>query len=524
MDNDWDLYMLDLHTMLKTGFDALIANEDEEDDSPSPVISKTSDTDATPVQNDARIQEIINKFPKVFEKPNSLPPRRGAFDFEIVLEPGVRPTKRQYCRMSLAERREIWNEVQRLLKLGWIQLSNSDWASPILFAKNRKKDGKLRAVYDYRGVNVATLPHQGPIPRVADMVYDVSRGKWKSLLDISGAFNQLRVRAGDEKYTAFFTPFNLYESLVMPMGMRNAGPWMQAVMTAIFDGNPDALPRYPMDHSMYEEGEKNVAHYQTDTLDKLHDFVRVYIDDIVIFSDTKEEHYQHIEKVLERLNLFDIRVNEFSEFGHMSIQFLGFEVGYKTWKVLAKRAESIRDWPVPQTPGEVHTFLGLTNFYRDTVPQFALHSSQLTPLQKKASDWQWTEVHQHAFDAIKDAIARQVELYMPTPDDPFVLVVDASVYAIGGVLFQEDSEGKLRTVAFYSRQCRNAEPRYGQYQLEFLALVASLMHFRPYIDGCRKLVIYTDHKPLQTGRIFDVSQPHHQNHRIARWVEKIMHI
>ena len=90
----------------------------------------------------------------------------------------------------------------------------------------------------------------------------------------------------------------------------------------------------------------------------------------------------------------------------MLIQFLGFEVGYKTWKVLAKCAESICDWPVPQTPGEVHTFLGLTNFYRDTVPQFALHSSQLTPLQKKASDWQWTEVHQHAFDAIKDAIAR----------------------------------------------------------------------------------------------------------------------
>ena len=150
---------------------------------------------------------------------------------------------KQYFRMSLCKQQAAWNEVQRLLKLGWIRASNSDWASPLLFAKNKKKDGLLRAVYNYRTVNACTIPHQGPIPRVSEMIYNVAQGKWKTLLDVSGAFNQLRVRDSKERITAFYTPWNLFESLVMPMGMRNAGPWMQAFMVAMFEGNPDALPQ-----------------------------------------------------------------------------------------------------------------------------------------------------------------------------------------------------------------------------------------------------------------------------------------
>lgn len=519
----YEFMYLDLRTMLKQGWTSRLGAGEEQEDAPSPAISPAGT--GTPVIDDEVLRDVVSKHPGVFIKPDELPPRRGNWDFQIELKEGAEPVRKQYARFSQKEREAAWAEVQKLLKLGWIRQSASSWSSPLLFARNKKKDGSYRCVYDYRSVNRCTELHQGPLPRIPDLIAQASQGSVFTLMDISKAYNQLRMRAGHEKFTAFHTPWNLYESLTMMMGLMNAGPHFQAFINAVMAGDPSALPRYAENHRRREAGEAAYRRHATEhegvPLENLGEFVLVYVDDIVVFSDNMEDHRRHVAKVLERLELYDLRVNEFSDFGVDKINFLGFEVGHRATRILESRAKAIREWPVPTTPSEVHTFTGLANYYREHVPQFALHSSRLTPLQNKKLPFVWGADQQYAFEAIRDAIARRIELYSPRADRPYVLVVDGSIYAVGGVLFQEDEHGNLRTVAFFSRQTRGAESRYGQYAIEFLALVASVQHFRVYLDGCCGLTIYTDHKPLQTGQIFDVSQPHHRNHRIARWVEKL---
>ena len=516
-DDDYTFFSLDLRTILRAGFEEFSTALDqvaEEDDSPAPATVSPS-AKGSPV--DERIAAAIKRFPRVFTKPTGIPPRRGDYDFEIKLKDGAEPVRKKHYRLSLEEKKAVWDEVQRLLKLGWIETSRSAWSCPILFAKNRKKDGRLRAVYDYRSLNAVTQLYQGPIPRIDDIMNRLEGASVFTLMDATGAFNQVRIKAGHEEYSAFSTPFALYHSLVMMMGMANASSHMQALMEAVIRGDPAALPHLDASDPRYHD----VEAARTDALEDLSSFVLVYIDDILVFSKTKEEHYEHVEKIIQRLDLFDIRINEFSEFAQDKVDVLGFEVSKNTLRVTEKRAASIREWPTPTNASELHTFLGLVNFYRENVPQFALHAAQLTPLINKKVTWNWTAREQAAFDEIRNGIAQQIERYTPTSDRPYVLAVDASIYAVGGVLMQEDTNGDLRTVSFFSRQTRGAEPRYSQYHLEFLGLVASLQHFRTYLDGCQALTIYTDHKPLVTGKIFDVAQPHHHNHRVARWVEKI---
>ena len=525
-DAEQEEYMflqLDLQQVLKHGF-----HESFQDDTMDEPQKMSRNEAGDNVSDDPRMQRIVQAYARVFVKPDSLPPSRGVYDFDIKVKPDAVPTRRSGYRYSLAEREAAMEEVKRLLKLGWIRPSSSPWSSALLFAKNRKKNGKLRAVYDYRSINAWTIASQRPVPRVQDMLQELRGSAVFTTLDVSGAFNQVLCKPTATPLTAFATPWQLYEHLVMPMGLTDGSGHMQDLMMAAMRGDPAALPIFPEGHERHQETAEVKARYidGKEVLDDLTEFVTVFIDDICVHSRTAEAHYEHVEKVLHRLLLYDIRVNEFFKFGQASVELLGFEVSQNGIKTLESRAKAIHEWPTPRNAGEVHTFLGLANYYRETCPRFSLHSAQLTPLQSAKVEWVWGATQQAAFDAIKEGIARRIELFTPDPSKPLVLVTDASIYALGGVLLQREGgpESELRTVAFYSRQTRGGEPRYGQYALEFCALVQCVTHWRWILDGCAGLTIYVDHQPLVTGRVFDVSQTHNNSHQISRWVERISHI
>lgn len=520
--------------------------DDNEEDLPNQqAVSAGDSATGQPVITDARMQQIIDDHSRVFQKRESLPGRRGLYDFAIDLYDDARPERRTLYRLSTAETKALRAEVMGLLDRGWIARSHSAWSSPVLFAKNRKKDGSLRPVYDYRSINSRTVPFNGPLPRWTEILPKLRGAAVFSVFDLAKGFQQIRVRAGDEPKTAFATPWGLYHHLVMTMGSANAAAHMQSVGNAMIEGDAEALPEFPVGHPLHDLAEENLARYSLErgaarrqqrrrdgrdeiariALDSLGSFIILYVDDIIVYSADREAHYGHVEALLERLELFDLRLNEFSRFGESSVEFLGFTISRNEVRVKESRVQSILDWPVPTSAAAVRTFLGLVNFYRDHHLSYATWAAQLTPLTGKGVPWRWTAQHDRAFAQIKEGIAARIALRLPDPDRPFVLATDASLHAVGGVLLQADPDAaipdRLEIVACFSKQCSPAEGRYSQHSLEMLALVRCITHWRWLLDGATDLVIYTDSKALVTGKLFSESQPSWASHRMARWIARI---
>ena len=524
-DDEIELFQIDAITLkeiLKSGLDE--DDDEEQEKAVAPV------GPATPVCSDPRMNEIVKKYPDVFSPMDGIPPSRGIYDFKIVLRPGAEPVRRSYYRMSLAERRALLAELEKKGALNWIEPSLSPWSSPVLFARNRRKDQSLRPVYDFRSVNAVTQPFSGPIPRISDCLQRLHGCRYKTALDLSKAFNQVRNDKSAVELTAFGTPWGHFQSNVMMLGMANAGNHMQSLMEAVCRGDPRALPSYPKDHPKFdaaEEAKSRYAHGDKQPkaiMESLHSIMLVYIDDIIVYSKTLEQHYEDVDKVLARLDLFGFKLNQFSEFGVSEIDFLGWRVGTNTVSVRESRAQAIEDWPAPKNVAELRQFIGLCSFYRDAIVSYSRHTARLTPLVRKGATWVWDESHETAFKAIKAAVAKRVKLMIIDPEKPIVLATDASCYAIGAAMLQQDDTGKLRVAAYMSKQCSGAVARYSQHSLEMYAIVEACMHFRWAIDGCHDLTIYTDCAALANGRIFEQSATTYTTHRMARWIGKIAHI
>ena len=461
----------------------------------------------------------------VFSKLDSLPPRRGEWDFRIdLLDDTLNPVHQKHYKMSPQEKDAVKKELEKLRALGWIDTSSSAWSAPILFAKNRKKDGSLRAVYDFRALNARTRANSYPVPRIDDLLDKLAGADLFTLLDLAKAFNQVRVRGKDEEKTSISTPFGLWLSKVMLMGLRNSGPHFQALIDAVVRGDPRALPRFEATHPRYQEGLERLRVYLEEKLETFEDLshcVAVYIDDIVVFSKGEEQHVRDVEKLLERLHIFDLRVNEFFEMGQKQIKFVGFRVGNGEVAPLPDRVQAISNWPTPTSPSDVKTFIGVVQYYRECIPQLAMFARVLTKLTSKTATWQWTDVEQHAFDEIKQRLVNATALMIPDATKPYVVATDASIYGIGGVLMQRSDAGDLRPVAFYSRQTSETESRWSQYELELKAIHACYKKWRHYLDGTRS-ICFTDHHTLVTGGIFQKTSDHNFNPKVTRMIAFLM--
>ena len=453
---------------------------------------------------DKRILALVARFSKVFEKQQQLPPSRGKWDFVIEFNGAAKPYHRSPRRYSPRELAAMQTEIDRLAKLNWIVRSHSPWGCPILFAKNEKKDGELRAVYDLRELNAQTIRMSYPIPRIPDLLDKLSHATVLSRLDLAKAFNQVRMAPSSQQYAAISSPLGLWESRVMLMGLKNSGPHFQALMDAVFTGNKSALP---------------VGTVCSEQLEDLRPFLVIYLDDIVIATRTIEEHYAAIAKVLERLALFDLRCNEFYEFMRAETEFVGFMVGNGRIRPLQKKVEAILDYGEPKSAKDVRAFLGMIGYYREYIPNMANDAAALTKLTRRGMLFDFTEAQPH-FENLKAKLARITELTLPDPTREYVIATDASSVGVGGVLMQPDNVGKLKPLAFYSRQMRGAELRYPIYEQELLAIKECLIHWRCYIDGVT-VRVYTDHRPLVTGDVLRRHSEHHYSKRVAGWLERI---
>ncbi|GJS38221.1 putative reverse transcriptase domain-containing protein [Tanacetum coccineum] len=420
--------------------------------------------------------DMIIDFPEVFSDDLSgLPPIRE-IEFRIELIPGATPVAKSPYHLAPSEMEELSGQLKELQDKGFIRPSSSPWGAPVLFVK--KKDGSFRMCIDYRELNKLTVKNRYPLPRIDDLFDQLQGSQFFSKIDLRSGYHQLRVHEDDIPKTAFRTRYGHFEFTVMPFGLTNA--------PAIF---MDLMNRVCRPY-----------------LDK---FVIVFIDDILIYSKTQEEHVEHLRLVLELLKKEKLYA-KFSkcEFWLREVQFLGHVINGNGIHVDPSKIEAVKNWKAPRTPTEVRSFLGLAGYYRRFIKNFSKIAKSLTILTQKSKTFDWGEEHELAFQTLKDKLCNAPVLALPDGPEDFVVYCDASGIGLGCVLMQR---GKV--IAYASRQLKIHEKNYTTHDLELGAVVFALKIWRHYLYGT-KSVIYTDHKSLQ--HIFSQKE---LNMRQRRWIE-----
>ena len=425
---------------------------------------------------------LIEDFKDVFanELPEGVPQDRNAFE-TIPIEPNSEPPFRHMYRLNPQEREEVTKQVTELLKKGLIEPSTSPYGAPILFVT--KKDGSLRMVIDYRALNKITIRNRYPLPRIDDLLNQLQGAKYFSSMDLLSGYHQVPLHPSDVPKTTFRTPMGSFQFKVLSMGLTNAPSTFVHVMNNVFTG-------------------------------LLRKSVLVYLDDILVFSKTEEEHLQHVKQVLEVLRNHRLYAKlSKCEFGKKELNFLGHVVSAEGIKVDPKKVEIVNNWPIPNSVHQIRQFLGLANYFRRFVQGYTNLTRPLTRLMNKDVKFSWDEKCQIAFTQLKASLVEAPVLALPdfsTPYKPFDVICDAPGFGIGAVLMQNG-----RVIAFEGRKLTNVETRYTVGEQELLAVHHALQIWRCYLEGSNcQINVITDHAP----NTYLNSQPT-LSRRQARWSE-----
>ncbi|KAI2645252.1 Transposon Tf2-6 polyprotein [Labeo rohita] len=423
------------------------------------------------------LSEVFSKI-----KATQLPPHRP-WDCAIDLLPNAMPPKSKVYPLSQKESQAMDEYIQEALDSGFIQTSTSPAAAGFFFVE--KKDGGLRPCIDYRGLNNVTVKFRYPLPLVPSALEQLREATIYTKLDLRSAYNLIRIREGDEWKTAFLTTRGHYEYRVMPYGMANSPAVFQSFINEIFK-------------------------------DLLNKYVIAYIDDILVYSKTEEEHVDHVRTVLSRLLQNQLYVKaEKCEFHVHQTSFLGYHISHQGVKMDITKIQAVTEWPRPTTVKELQRFLGFANFYRRFIRNYSMVAAPLTSLLKgKPSKLAWTEMANQAFVSLKERFTSAPILKHPDPNLPFIVEVDASDCGIGAVLSQRHGQpGKLYPCAFFSRKLTQAERNYDVGNKELLSMKAAIEEWRHWLEGATyPFQVITDHKNLEY-----IKSAKRLNPRQARW-------
>ena len=431
-------------------------------------------------QEGTRLEDIpiVKEFPDVFlDDISGLPPDREV-EFTIDLIPGTEPISIPPYRMAPVELRELKAQLEGLLSKGFIRLSISPWGAPVLFVK--KKDGSLRLCIDYRQLNKVTIRNQYPLLRIDELFDQLQGSRVYSKIDLRSGYHQLRVQESDVPKTAFRTRYGHYEFLVMPFGLTNAPAAFMDLMNRVFQPYLDR-------------------------------FIIIFIDDILVYSGSSEEHSEHLRIVLQTLRERQLYAKlSKCQFWLDRVAFLGHVISVEGVSVDPQKIEAVVNWKPPKNVSEVRSFLGLAGYYRKCVEGFSKIAAPLTKLTRKDVKYDWVDACQQSFKELKGRLTSAPVLALANGRDGFVVYSDASRQGLGCVLMQND-----RVIAYASRQLKKHEENYPTHDLELAAVVFALKIWRHYLYGvpCR---IFTDHKSLQY--IFTQKE---LNLRQRRWLELI---
>jgi cleavage and polyadenylation specificity factor subunit 1 len=411
----------------------------------------------------ARVLEILKSYPLI-----TAPPRyqeKPLHDTMHYIHTTGKPIYQRPYRLPPKEVDEVKEEFRNSTKLGITEPSKSPWASPLVIVK---KNGRKRFCGNYRRVNSQTVPDRYPIPFLSDSSNKLHNMNYFSKIDLVKAYFNIPIYPPHVEKTAIISPAGLYQYLQMPFGLKNAPSTFMRFITSILGDLP---------------------------------FIFIYIDDILLFSETEEEHLQYLNILFQRLNLYGLTINlEKSKFCSSSIDFLGHRILKNKIQPTDERVEYIKNLKKPKSVTALRRILGIFSFYRRFVRRAAellapfydllrgkMGKRDLTPIN-------WTEDLEVAFQKLKSAFVNYTLLNFMKDDCELQLTCDASVNTVGGVL-EQIVNGEAQPLAFYSEKLDSKKLHWSTYDKELYAIYACTMHFEYLIQGCN-VTFVTDHKPL----------------------------
>ena len=405
---------------------------------------------------------------------NRLPLHRPNIDHEVRLTKGETPSWGPLYKMSREELVVMKEWLEDNMTTGFIRQSSSPYAAPCVFTK--KPDGGLRFCIDYRNINSKTVKNRYPLPFIQETLDLLARAKIYTKLDLRGAYNLVRVNKGDEHELAFRTRYGLFEPLVMQFGTTNAPADLQGYIN---DTIREALDR----------------------------FASAYLDDILIYCDTVEEHEEHVKWIMERLLKAGLYLKpEKCEFHKETVKYLGLIISTKGVSMDPDKIQTVRNWSREKKTVngrlnnlfEVQQFLGFCNYYRRFFKRYSDVAEPLTRLTKKHIPFEWLEDQQKAFEEMILKFITTPILRHYDHSREVVIETDGSEYVSAGVLSQKDDDGILRPVAFFSKKHSPVECNYDVYDKELMAIIKALEEWRPECEGAENtLQVLTDHQNLE---------------------------
>lgn len=371
--------------------------------------------------------------------------------------------QRPYPQSSVKEK-ALFAEVDKMLDNDIIERSSSDWSSPILMV--RKPNNTYRFCLDLRKVNAVTKKDAYPLPLMTSILDKLRVARYISTIDLSQAFFQIPLEEKSREITAFAVPGKgLYQFKRLPYGLTNS--------PAVFQRLVDTLIGPELQPNVYS-----------------------YIDDLIIVTETFEDHLRWLKIVFDKLKHANLAINEEKcKFCQSEVKYLGFIVNKNGLQVDPGKTAPIREYPAPRTLKQVRRFVGMTSWYRKFIENFASLMEPISRLLKTKQHWEWGCEQQTAFEAVKDRLMQAPILMRPDFTKPFTIQVDASTVGLGSVLTQVIDEQE-RVIAYASRTITDAERNYTTTELECLGVIWSIEKFRGYVEGTHFEVI-TDHSSLQ---------------------------
>lgn len=386
----------------------------------------------------------------------------------------ARPFKERLRNYSSSIQTTIDKEVKKMLDEGIIQPSHSPYASNLLLVRkpDPSSEGgvKNRVCASFVQLNKQTVKDSYPLPLIQSIFDRIGASKWFTTMDLLNGFWQVMIKPEHRYKTAFITSRGLFEFVVMAFGLCNAPATFQRLMDTVIK------PEY-------------------------RSFIETYIDDVVTHSKSFDDHIIHLNKLLCSLRDHKLVVKlSKCKFAQLEVKFLGHIISHDSIKPNPESVESITKWLRP-APGSnrvkaIRGFLGMVGWYRRFIPHFATIAKPLFNLTKKDAKWDWTTACEEAFVTLRDALITKPVLRIADPNKRYVLHTDASDYALGAILMQEDESGFLHPLAYASVTLNAAEQKYTVTEREAMAIPWAVEHFNTYLEG-HKYTAITDHSALK---------------------------
>jgi hypothetical protein len=385
------------------------------------------------------VEEFMDVFPE--ELPGMPPEREVEFYIDLLL--GTALIAKRLYRMAPTKLAELKLQIAELQQKGFIRPSSSPWGALVLFIT--KKDGSMRMCIDYRSLNEVTIKNKYPLPWIDDLFDQLQGAKYFSKIDLRSGYHQLRIKEADIQKTTFVTRYSQYEFTVMPFGLTNAPAFFMNLMKKVF-------------------------------MEELDKFVVVFIDDILIYSKSHEDHEHHLRIVLGRLRAHQLYAKlSKCEFWLEKIVFLRHILTTEGIEVDPSKVEAVSKWEQPSNVSEIRSFLGMAGYYRRFIKGFSSIAKPMTKLLKKDNKFVWTPKCEQSFQVIKKKLTTTPVLTLSDIHQSFVIFCDASRQGLGCVLMQNE-----KLIAYASRLLKSHEQNYLTHVLELAAIVHALKIWRHY--------------------------------------------